>query len=54
MKCKHEDGWVIKEEIAINPDWENDNLESEFECNTVGCNARKTFKFDITNIEEKK
>lgn len=56
MNCKHLDGWVLKEEIVINPDplKSNDNIEAEFECNTIGCNKRKKFKFDIILIEEVK
>jgi len=52
MKCEHKDGWVLKEEIVINPKFENDKIIAEFECNVIGCGKRKNFKFDITNVKE--
>jgi len=55
MTCEHKDGWVLLDADdleAINPDLTNDNLEATFECNSIGCVKRKTFKFDIVNVEE--
>ena len=52
--CEHKDGWYLITGIVINSELENDDMRGEFKCNTLGCNARKNFKFDITNVEEVK
>jgi len=51
ITCKHENGWVLKEEIVIDEEGD-DNLIAEFECNNIGCRKRKKFKFDVINVEE--
>ena len=51
--CTHNEGWILKEEIVIDPALENDNIVAEFVCNTVGCEEKRTFKFDIINIVQK-
>ena len=52
--CEHKDGWFTDEIIVINPEMTNDNFIMEFKCNTIGCEERKKFKFDIVNVEEDK
>lgn len=54
MACKHENGWVLKEEIAINSSSSNEPFDEhiiECECNNLDCKVRKKIKFDIINIE---
>jgi hypothetical protein len=55
--CDHKDGWILKTEIVISDgksEFGNDDFHAEFVCNHLGCNEKKTFKFDITNVEEVK
>lgn len=52
MKCKHKDGWILKEEIVINLDGDTYDIEAEVECNDIGCKKRKKIKFDICNVKE--
>lgn len=52
MVCNHKDGWILKEEIVVNSEIDNDNFEAEFVCNHLGCGEKKKFKFDVTNLEE--
>lgn len=50
-KCEHKDGWYTDETLVINPEMTNDNNVMEFKCNTLGCEERRKFKFDICNVE---
>lgn len=53
MNCKHENGWVAKEEFCIgSPESWGENIEVECECNNSGCGKRRTFRFDISCIKE--
>lgn len=54
MKCEHKDGWIMKTTIVIDPKLSDANFDAECECNTIGCRAKKTFKFDVVNVEEVK
>jgi|TARA_Y100000310_G_C20469382_1_gene709212 hypothetical protein len=51
-ECKHKDGWVLKEEIALMPNSDNDSMVAEFECNTLGCHQMKEFTFDVSTMKE--
>lgn len=51
-KCKCKDGWVVKDEFALIIDGDNDDIESDAECNTIGCGAKTRLKFDVINVEE--
>ena len=46
-QCNHKDGWVYHGIIVLG----EENIIEEFECNTLDCEKRKRFKFDITNVE---
>lgn len=52
-ECKHENGWITKEEFCLFNDVlkNNDNI-IECECNNLDCNERRRFKFDLCCIEE--
>jgi len=50
---KHNDGWC-NDEIVMDPDSSVSEGEVEFVCNTIGCNVRKRFRFDMINIREVK
>lgn len=52
MKCKHEDGWIVKEEICIN-DNILDEIETEVECNKTGCGKRMIATFTIMSLKLK-
>lgn len=53
MTCNHTDGWNLVDTLTINPDYNsNQNWALLFACNHLGCNERKAFTFDITNIQE--
>lgn len=54
MKCKHRDGWVLRdgEKIVITPELYDNSQECEFVCNTIGCGEFRKFKFDIEDIRE--
>ena len=45
--CKHTDGWVLEEPV-IHTDQDNDNIEVEAHCNTIGCNEKRTFNIDVS------
>lgn len=51
-KCKHKDGWILKEEIVIFLDGHTNDTEAEVECNDIGCGKRKKIIFDICNVRE--
>ena len=51
MKCEHENGW-FNGNIVIDEKNTTNEEEAVFFCNTIGCDASKTFKFDVTNVEE--
>ena len=54
---KHNDGWCQSDshgEIVMGPDSSVSEGEVEFVCNTIGCNVRKWFRFDMINIREVK
>ena len=53
-KCKHDNGWVLKEEICIMPDESGCEcgLIANFECNNLNCKERKRFKFTIDDLKE--
>jgi len=42
--CKHENGWVIKEEVCIG----QEDIEVECECNNIGCGERRKFFITIS------
>lgn len=42
----------MRDAIVIDSVLSNDNFEAECECNNIGCGAKKTFKFDVVNVEE--
>ena len=50
MTCKHEDGWVLKEEVCIG----QDNIPVEVQCNHLGCGFRKFVEIDISEGREVK
>ena len=50
MKCKHENGWVVKEEFVVS-DGDNENIIVDCECNNLNCKERIKLKFDIINVE---
>lgn len=50
VECKHDNGWILKDEISIMDDGE-DNIEAIFECNNIGCGCLRKLKFDINNVE---
>lgn len=51
---QHYDEWCHGSMVLCADDSENESGEIEFICNTIGCNVRKRFKFDIINIREVK
>lgn len=50
--CEHNAGWIISvgSEIVLTEDGDG-SYEAELECNLVGCEFRKKFKFRITDLE---
>jgi len=53
-KCKHENGWILLDNICIMPDkfGQDYDIRGTFQCNNLDCKAIKRFKFSIDKFEE--
>lgn len=55
-KCKHENGWICKEEFCVGIDTNIDDsdyqLIADFQCNNLDCKKIKRFRFGVCNFRE--